>query len=141
MSLKKNRKHFVGKQFKCGYRHQWDASNTLKLFWLNVLIIFLTKPEFFKKSFHNIYWEFREGLWLQGEAAFKMHSFRDAEPQSVIPLREALKNPLNLWACSYLPQTPPPYCEAINNNGNVWLLLDVNPKTKFLDIKKKFQRL
>ena len=26
-----------------------------------------------------------EGLWLQGEAAFQMHSFRDADPQPVIP--------------------------------------------------------
>ena len=26
-----------------------------------------------------------EGLWLQEEAAFLMHSFRDAEPQQMIP--------------------------------------------------------
>ena len=29
--------------------------------------------------------ESKEGLWLQGEAAFETHSFRDAEPQPVIP--------------------------------------------------------
>ena len=29
-----------------------------------------------------------EWLWLQGEAAFEIHSFRDAEPQPVIPLNE-----------------------------------------------------
>ena len=27
-------------------------------------------------------------------------------------------------------------CKALNNDGNEWLLLDVNPKTKFLDVKK-----
>ena len=26
-----------------------------------------------------------EGLWLQGEAALQMHSFRDADPQPVFP--------------------------------------------------------
>ena len=29
--------------------------------------------------------ESREGLWLQGEASFETHSFRDAESQPVIP--------------------------------------------------------
>ena len=28
------------------------------------------------------------------------------------------------------------YCKAINNDGNEWLLLDVNPKTKFSDMQK-----
>ena len=28
-------------------------------------------------------------------------------------------------------------CKAKNNNGNEWLLLDVNPTTMFLDVKKK----
>ena len=32
--------------------------------------------------------EFGEGLWLQGEAALQTHSFRDADPQQVIPLKE-----------------------------------------------------
>ena len=29
--------------------------------------------------------ESKEGLWLQGEAAFETHSFRDTEPQPVNP--------------------------------------------------------
>ena len=37
---------------------------------------------------HALHCESREGLWLQGEAAFETHSYRDAEPQSVIPLNE-----------------------------------------------------
>ena len=28
------------------------------------------------------------------------------------------------------------YCRAINNDGNKWLLLNVNPKTRFLDVHK-----
>ena len=28
------------------------------------------------------------------------------------------------------------YCKALNNNCNNWLLLDVKPKNRFLDIKK-----
>ena len=31
------------------------------------------------------HYESREGLWLQREAAIETHSFRDAEPQPVIP--------------------------------------------------------
>ena len=32
--------------------------------------------------------ESREGLWLQGEAAFETHSFRDAESQPVIQQKD-----------------------------------------------------
>ena len=28
------------------------------------------------------------------------------------------------------------YCKALNNDGKKWLLLDVNPKTRFLDLQK-----
>ena len=31
------------------------------------------------------------------------------------------------------------YCKALNNNGNKWILLDVNPRTEFLTYHK-FQR-
>ena len=34
---------------------------------------------------HACHCESREGLWLQGEAALQVHSFRDTDPQPVIP--------------------------------------------------------
>ena len=33
------------------------------------------------------------------------------------------------------------HCKAINNHGNKWLLLDVNPKTRFLEVKKILKAL
>ena len=36
-----------------------------------------------------------EGLWLKEEAAFEMHSFRDAEPQPVIQLNEKKNNEMS----------------------------------------------
>ena len=37
-----------------------------------------------------------KGLWLQGKAAFQMHSFRDAEPQPVIPPNAKKRHPISL---------------------------------------------
>ena len=28
------------------------------------------------------------------------------------------------------------YCKALNNDGNKWLLIDVNPKIRLLDVQK-----
>ena len=33
------------------------------------------------------------------------------------------------------------YCKAVNINGNKWLLLDVNPKTRFVGIQKILKAL
>ena len=41
------------------------------------------------KYLYRNHCESREGLWLQGEAAFEMHSFTDAEPQPVIQYHPA----------------------------------------------------
>ena len=38
----------------------------------------------------------REGYWLQGEAALQALSFRDADPQPVIPKRESGWNGLEI---------------------------------------------
>ena len=45
-----------------------------------------------------VHCESREGLWLQGEAAFETHSFRDAEAQPVIPQND--KKIINYLASS-----------------------------------------
>ena len=39
--------------------------------------------------------ESRKGLWLQGEAAFEAHSFREAEPQPGIPHNDKKKHELS----------------------------------------------
>ena len=52
---------------------------------------FFYKEEEKKKNLEVVWFFFgvehcesKEGLWLQGEAAFETHSFRDAEPQPMI---------------------------------------------------------
>ena len=39
-----------------------------------------------------MHFESGKGLWLQGKAAFQMHSFRDAESQPVIPPKAKKNN-------------------------------------------------
>ena len=42
----------------------------------------------------SIHCEAGEGYWLQGETALQAHSFRDADPQPVIPKKESGLNGL-----------------------------------------------
>ena len=55
---------------------------------------------------HILHCEAGEGYWLQGEAALQAHSFRDADPQPVIPKKESGWNRLEIatitgygWKC------------------------------------------
>ena len=43
---------------------------------------------------YDVTMEAEEGYWLQGEAALQAHSFRDADPQPVIPKKESGLNGL-----------------------------------------------
>ena len=53
---------------------------------VTVVTVVTVVTEFFV-CFLSSLWhcESGNGLWLQGEAVLHMHSFRDAEPQPVIP--------------------------------------------------------
>ena len=49
-----------------------------------------------QSQFPSKHCEAGEGYWLQGEAALQAHSFRDADPQPVIPKKESGWNGLEI---------------------------------------------
>ena len=54
------------------------------------------KNENYDFGFLTNHCEAGEGYWLQGEAALQAHSFRDADPQPVIPKKESGWNGLEI---------------------------------------------
>ena len=61
-----------------------------------------------------------EGLWLQEEAALQMHSFRDADPQPVIPQnpKKIMEYPPNSWDQAYTSAWPPLTLVYLALHGN-----------------------
>ena len=83
----------------------------------------------------HVHCESRDGLWLQGEAALQLHSFRDAQPHHVIPPNE--KKYLGMYTKQHRPgmnislTTTDPVYVALHGNA----VLSVTTEAVNLDLE------